>query len=262
MTKGKPDKRGRTPNTPPEDRSSQSSTPSPKEQPSKKKPTMEKSSIGSSEADMIIHAISAKLDPMQKGIERIEKCSTDLGRQVREVKTDLHRIEKQLLAKTVFIYGIEDQPDETIEQTKIKVQKLVTKMGIQRVDIDMVQRMGKHKEGLNRCIKLSFVRQLEKINLMNEKRKLREFKDCQKIFINGARTQTESKKFYKLRDHAREKQREDTTTKVRFIGSQILDVLCGRFKGQYHVDEVGNVVPWIWKEKPEGGAAGRGKRNT
>ena len=182
--------------------------------------------------------IQSQLQQVLEALQEMKKTKDE----VATVKTEMEIMCKRALAKSVVLTGIPDVPDETMEQTERKVRDVVNVLGVQHLDVDIARRMGRFKEGKNRPVELTLVRQKQKI--MTAKSKLKENDGMRGIYICEARTPTENRKFFKLLDHAQKLKAKDIKTKFRFIKGQVLEVQSREVTGKFHVDDEWEIKAW------------------
>ena len=195
-------------------------------------------------------AIMNKLNAMDKKSDGMDEKLTKLGISLGSMKTDISSVQtsveilkKQLLMKSVVIYGIGESPNEDTQTTEQKVQGVANQIGLPSLDVDMIRRMGLPRKGRNRPIELTLLRQKDKLLLMNARHKLKDIDSTKNIYINNARTDLEHKNYHKLLAFARGHRAHDQDTKFRIIRDRILEITSKSANGQYEVDPEGIVVP-------------------
>ena len=189
--------------------------------------------------------IQSQLQNVLEALQELKKTKDE----VTTMKTEMEAMWKRALSKTVVIPGIPDVPEETMEQTELKVRDIVHKLGVQHLDVDIARRMGRFEDGKIRPVELTLVRQKQKIQIMTAKSKLKENEGTRRIYISEARTPAENRKFFKLLDHARKLKDKDINTKFRITGGQVLEVQSREVTGKFHVDDQWEVKAWNQKEE-------------
>ena len=148
----------------------------------------------------------------------------------------MERLKKQLTAKSLFIIGIQEKPNESYKDIDEETDKLSSALGIPKIDYDMARRVGKPIAGKSRPIELVLIRQRDKILIFSAKAKLRGSADSRNIYINSTRPQTELKRYMKLLEFAKQQKSQDSSIKFRFTRGGTLEVSDGSAAGLYYVD--------------------------
>ena len=246
-------KRGRNKKSPPNSQPSNSPESSPETGPAKKRGMPLFSDEG--------QAILDKLDKMDKKSDGMDEKLTNLGKSLGNMKTDIAAVQtsveilnKQLLMKSVVIYGIRESPNEDMQATEQKVQELAKQIGLPNLDVDMIRRMGLPMKGRDRPIELTLLRQKDKLAIMNARYKLKDYDSTKNIYINAARTDLEHKNYHKLLAFARGHKAQDQDTKFRIVRDRVLEITSKSTNGQYVVNLEGTVVSY---KPPARGNAGR-----
>ena len=242
-------RKGKTNNSP-GNQSPSSPVSSPENQSAKKKVAMSKEKESSPELMAMLVSMNTDLNTKLSDISKTLRELRNVQSEVTSIKREVETVWKRVLAKTVVIYGIQDHPEEAMEETEQKVRRVAHNLGLEHLDVDIARRMGKFKTAKQRPIELTLVRQKQKIQLMKSKISLKENEETQRIYIAEARTPDENTKFLKLLSHAKKLQAKDNTTRYHFIGGQVLEIQSKRVNGKFHVDLEGNVTAWEPKEDP------------
>ena len=160
--------------------------------------------------------LTAQLTAMQAQLTNIQSAVTTVTKDTAELQDEVEMMRKQMLSKTVIIYGMPDSASETVQQTECKVETLTVKIGISDLDYDNIRRMGRFKEGKQRPIELSFLRTKDKIELLRAKNQLRNMDEYKNLFINNAKTRKEMDIQKKLMEYAKTCKLTNPLVKYRF----------------------------------------------
>lgn len=235
-------KRGRQAIISPESTNSQAQTKSPEGQAPKRLMMPPESQIKSTPIDLetmksLLAPIKKQLSDLKDSMEKAVKSMGKMQTEIRSVKNDLEGMRRQLLAKTVVIYGLEEKPNESFKDIEQKIAELAAVMEMPNLDYDIARRMGKPLKGKYRPVELTLLRQRDKFAILTAKSKLGGNDETKMVYINQARTRQEQRKCKKLMEYAKNEKSIDEETKYRFIRGQILEIQNGKAKGQYYVDD-------------------------
>ena len=84
---------------------------------------------------------------LTKSVPKIEKSVTGMLQDIQKLKFDVERLKKQLLAKSLIIYGIQEKPNESYKDIDKEIERLSTLLGLRRIDYDIARRVGKPLTG-------------------------------------------------------------------------------------------------------------------
>ena len=173
---------------------------------------------------------------MSESVKKIEKSVSSMVPAIQKLQSDVERLKKQLIRKSLIITGIEEKPNESYKDIDKEIEKLSSSLGLPTIDYDMTRRVGKPILGKSRPIELVLLRQRDKMLILSAKTKLRENAHSKNIYINSTRTETEQKKYKKLLEFAKQQKSQDSSIKFRFTRGGILEISGGSAAGLYYVD--------------------------
>ena len=181
---------------------------------------------------------------LTESVPKIEKSVTGMLQDIQKLQFDVERLKKQLLSKSLMVYGIQEKPNETYKDIDKEVGRLSTLLGLRNIDYDIARRVGKPVKGKSRPIELILVRQRDKMEILSAKTKLGGNPDAKNIYISTARTQAEQKRYKKLLEFAQNKKSQDLSIKFRFKRGDILEITEGTNTSQYYVDSANKVIDY------------------
>ena len=133
----------------------------------------------------IINEINIKVDTNSKSILKVLDENQELGRELKELKECVNKIEMAQLSNNIIVTGIPEQPFETYEKTKQRIydviaeaiknsdptQEMCAMNTAKNIDITYCSRVGKSKPGQNRPVSVSLGCKDDKEKLMSIKTK-------------------------------------------------------------------------------------------
>ena len=178
---------------------------------------------------------------LDEKLKPITDIMTNVRTQVDEIYTELEGIRKQLLNKTLIVFGIPEIANEKFDDTEAAIQDLAKVMGISDLDIDNARRIGRPIGGKNRPIEVALVRQKDKYAILTAKSQLRNDPNMKNVYINPARTKLESRNFKKLTEFAKGHKATNTSTKFRIRNGR-LELTDDNGSQQYGIDKTGKLI--------------------
>ena len=159
----------------------------------------------------------------------------------RGLTDQVEELRKQLLRKTVIIFGLQETAQESLQDLEGKVKAMAQKMGMAELDIDYVRRFGRPVPGKTRPIELTLLRTRDAFRILQAKSQLRNEPTMKNVFIDPARTPQEIQIYRKLQKFARDhKKFIDRNAKFR-IRNGILQLESRDGGGCYYVTKDGKV---------------------
>ena len=165
-----------SPNTPPSQSSSPSSSPT---APTTKKLMMAPENHSKSQP-LDLEAMKTLLAPinlqlagvangqtkMTASVKKIEKSVSVMAPEIVKLQTDVEKLKRQLIVKSLFITGIEEKPNESYKDIDKEIGKLSSLLGLPTIDYDMARRVGKPIAGKSRPIELVLLRRKDKMLIL------------------------------------------------------------------------------------------------
>ena len=191
---------------------------------------------------LLLEPINTQLNELVTTSQAVQKSVGGMQGEISTVKADVERISRQQLAKTVIIYGMEEQANENYKDMDKKIEELKSMLQMPNLDFDMARRMGSPRAEQSRPIELTLLRQRDKFAIFEAKSKLHKTLGAAKIYINPARTRNEQENYKKMLDFAKQRKARDSEIKFRIIRGHTLEIHNGKTTLQYHVDASGDVT--------------------
>lgn len=196
--------------------------------------------------DQILEKLT-KLDEMEENLKEIKKNFHEISNltmkipqiegNVKELKSKVEWMEKELKAKNIIINGAVEQDRESRDQTEAKVYSIFGEMKLENIEIESAFRLGKKTQNNTRPILVKLLRLRDKHLVFAHKRIMMDHG----IFIGEDLSKAERFTNSILRKKGAEIKKEDKSLKIQYMKNRLIARKGDLIVEEYEIQE-GNLI--------------------